>query len=181
MFLNGQEEILRAGFAHHRVALGTSTPQRFNRRFAGHMHHVQRAAGQSRHDHRAVGGFAFDFRGTRQRMIRSGSVLPAASSAGVSCRFDITIFGMNHDDHAMIGGHAHGVEQRGVVDHEYIFIGHEQFQTGDTLIHHAKGISSMTSSRKSRHRHVKAIIDLGDAFGLLAPCLQAIMQLPPMG
>ena len=90
-------------------------------------------------------------------------------------RLDIAIFGVDHDDHAVVGRDAHGVEERGVIDHEDIFVSHEELQAGDAFVEHGgdffhHGVVEVGDG------HVKGVVDLGDIARFRPPGLQPVMQ-----
>ena len=88
--------------------------------------------------------------------------------------FDIAIFGVNHDNHAVFGGHLHGFVKRLVVNLEDIFVGHEQFNGGDALIQQ-RGDFVHDIVAQVADNHMETVVNLG-RFGFFAPCHEAIMQ-----
>ena len=156
------------------IAQRASPPQRVNRRFAGHVHHIERAAGHTGHDDGAIGRFAFDLRRAR-RSVKHGVGLAFRQQRRRQCRFHIAIFGVHHDDHAVVGGDAHGVEERGVIDLEDILVRHEELQAGDAFVEHGRDFLH-DSVVEVGHRHVKAIIDLRQMPRFRPPGLQPVMQ-----
>ena len=127
VFLSGEEQIVRAGLRMDRNAAVARLGHRGQRLARGQVHDVERRPRQLREPDGAMGGFAFEYRRARGRVVLRRA--QALSDRLLDQHLDDrAVLGMDAGHRAVVAGHAHRLEQRAVVHHQHARIGHEQLE-----------------------------------------------------
>src|ERR1700677_1550789 len=134
-FVDGEEQVLRAGFGEDgdaSVSCGAHLVQGF---FGGEMDDVDRGAGHLGHGDGAVNGFGFGGYGSGEAVVDRGGFAFGDGSFNDDVD-DASVFGVEADERAVFGGAAEGLEDGAVVDHQDAGIGHEEFEAGYAFADH---------------------------------------------
>src|SRR5437879_11269694 len=122
-------QVLRASFGVGGKAAVAGFADFFERFVAGEMNDVNGRAGHFSKGDGAGSGFGFGGGGARERVI-----LGRAFSFGEGLLDDdvdgATIFGVHADEAVVIGGLAHGIDVRGVLEQDAAGMGAEVFDAG---------------------------------------------------
>ena len=95
-----------------------------DRLFACHMDDVKARTGHAGHRNRPAGCFCFSH-GWMSRGMIFWLYLSFRQQLVGEFSDDVTIFGMDHDDHAVLSSDIHRSKQRRIIDLEDILVGHE--------------------------------------------------------
>ena len=132
-FVDGEQQVLRAGLGEGRHAAVARLAHLVERVFRREVHDVDRHAGDLRHGDGAVHGLGLGARRARERVIDGRGL-----SLGQRARDDhvdhAAVFGVHADQRAVLGGLRERLENGGVVHHQDVGIGHEQLEAGHALV-----------------------------------------------
>ena len=107
-----------------------------------------------------------------------GAVLPSARGLLDDHVNHRPVLGMHADQRAILRGLPHRLENRGIIDHQDVGIGHEQLEAGHTLAHHVVHVFEPRVA-KVGHDHVQAVVDASLAVGFFPPRIERRAHLGP--
>ncbi len=179
VLFNRQQKVLRTRLRKRRnptVASLTHLIQRILRR---EMHNVNRRTRNLCHRNRTLHRLRLSRRWPRQRMIDRCRL-----TLGQRLLHDhvnhAAVLGVHADQRAILRRLLQRLEDRRVIRHQHIRIGHEQLEARHALAHHVIHIGQARLARVAAqigHNHVQAVVDAGLALSLLPPGVQRIAHL----
>ena len=152
------EQVLRAGLAPDVPALLARDRDRLDRLLAGDVDDVERRAGDARELDGAVRRLSLRLGRPRAR------VPDRLGVAGRDGLLDddvdrIAVLRVNHHERARVGGGAHRLEERLVVDHDGALVGHEQLVGRDALVRQRRELLERAALAQVGDADVEADVD----------------------
>ena len=130
-----EQQILRAGLGKRGQAAVARLAHLVQRVLAGEMHNIDRHAGHLRHGDGAMHGLSLGLRGPRERVI-DGRGLALGQRLLHDHVDHRAVLRVHADQRAILRRLLQRLEDRGVVHHQHVGIGHEELEAGHALAHH---------------------------------------------
>ena len=168
------EEVLGAGLAPDVPALVAGERDRLGRFLARDVDDVERRAGHACQLDGAVRRLTLELRRTGQRVVARRGV-SRRDGLGHQDLDRVSVLGVHHDERTGLGGNLHHLEQRLVVDHERVFVGHEELVGRDAvLLRQSRELFECPALMQVGDCDVEAVVDQRLAFALAVPDLEGL-------
>ena len=153
----------------HVPALLAGEGERLDRLRARDVDDIQRRAGDPRELDRPVRRLALELGRARERVVDGVGV--AGGQRFGDEHFDrVAVLGMHHHERAGLRRDLHGAEERLVVDHQRVLVGHEELVGRDAvLLGQARELVERAALSQVGDGDVEAVVDQRLPFALLVP------------
>ena len=168
----GEEEVLRAGLRKRRQAAVPCLAHLVQRVLRGKVNDVDGHLRDLRHGDGAMHGLRLRLRGPGESMV-DGRRLSLRKRPGHDHVDHAPVLRVHADERAVLRRLGKGLEDRGIIHHEDVRVGHEKLEAGNPFTHQVIHVLE-AGFPEVRDDHVEAVIDARPAFRLFPPGVQGL-------